>query len=60
MHTKQGVRFDLGQTVATPSACKALQRNHNTGCYLTSTDHTPAPSNTPQPTKGPYPCQKTS
>ena len=31
MSTKQEVRFDIGQTVATPGALEALQRNNSTG-----------------------------
>ena len=31
MSTKQEVRFSLGQTVATPGALEALQRNNTTG-----------------------------
>ena len=31
MSTEQKIRFDLGQTVATPGALEALQRNNSTG-----------------------------
>ena len=31
MSTEQKVRFSLGQTVATPGALEALQRNNSTG-----------------------------
>jgi len=31
MSTKQGIRFSLGQTVATPGALEALRRNNSTG-----------------------------
>ena len=31
MDTKQGVRFNLGQTVATPGALEALRRNNTNG-----------------------------
>ena len=31
MSTRQEVRFDLGQTVATPGALEALRRNNATG-----------------------------
>jgi len=31
MTAKQTVRFDIGQTVATPGALQALQRNNSTG-----------------------------
>ncbi len=34
MSTKQAIRFQLGQTVATPGAVEALHRNNSTGFEL--------------------------